>query len=149
MRPHHRTRWVLTQRSVYYRPYCLDGAIPSKRAYPGGSPFVGRIKATSIPPPHSVASLKRALVQAEELPDPTGELTGIFQSIDARNAMVAARVVLLTGELGATPDAALALVFHAELPTATTQISSSSFNDSAPGMSSKYRESAFRSAQCR
>ncbi|KAJ7844641.1 hypothetical protein B0H13DRAFT_2096319 [Mycena leptocephala] len=94
---------------IYYRLYCLDGAIPSKRAYPGGSPFVGRIKATSA---YSRASM--------------------------RGMQCGGAGVLLTGELGATPDTPLALVFHAELPTATTQISSSSFDDSTPGMSSKY-----------
>jgi hypothetical protein len=78
----------------------------------GPNPFIGRIKATSVPPPHTVASLKRALVQAEELPDPSGDLTGLFKTRDARRAMAkGARVDILTGELGAMPQTPVALVF--------------------------------------
>ncbi|KAJ7687874.1 hypothetical protein B0H17DRAFT_678946 [Mycena rosella] len=78
----------------------------------GPNPFIARIKATSVPPPYTVASLKRALVQAEELPDPSGDLTGLFKTRDARKAMAkGARVDILTGELGATPQTPVALVF--------------------------------------
>lgn len=78
----------------------------------GPNPFIARIKATSVPPPHTVASLKRALVQAEELPDPSGDLTALFKTRDARKAMAkGARVDILTGELGATPQTPVALVF--------------------------------------
>ncbi|KAJ7792106.1 hypothetical protein B0H14DRAFT_3565035 [Mycena olivaceomarginata] len=99
-------------RYVYYRVYALDGML---RCTNGPNPFIGRIKATSVPPPHTVASLKRALVQAEELPDPSGDLTGLFKTRDARKAMAkGARVDILTGELGATPQTPVALVFLAD-----------------------------------
>jgi hypothetical protein len=74
--------------------------------------FIGRIKATSVPPPHTVASLKRALVQAEELPDPDGDLTQLFEMTDAGTEMVpSARVNIMNGSLGATPQTPVALVF--------------------------------------
>ncbi|KAJ7072838.1 hypothetical protein C8F01DRAFT_262559 [Mycena amicta] len=66
------------------------------------------------PPPHTVASLKRALVQAEGLPDPNGDLTALFKTRDTRKAMsTRARVDILTtsGELGATAQTPVALVF--------------------------------------
>ncbi|KAJ7726313.1 hypothetical protein DFH07DRAFT_782753 [Mycena maculata] len=97
-------------RYVYYRVYALDGILRCKNDK--GNPFIGRIKATSVPLPHTVASLKRALVQAEGLPDPNGDLTGLFQTRDARTAMVMnARVDILTGDLGATAHTSVALVF--------------------------------------
>ncbi|KAJ6626622.1 hypothetical protein B0H10DRAFT_1997879 [Mycena sp. CBHHK59/15] len=64
---------------VYYRVYALDGVIPSKTGFNAGNPFLGRIKATSVPPPHTVASLKRCLAQAENLPDPMNLRTSLFQ----------------------------------------------------------------------
>jgi hypothetical protein len=96
---------------VYYRVYTLDGMLRCKKKH-GPSSFIGRIKATSVPPPHTVASLKRALVKAEALPDSTGDLTDLFETRDALAAMVkSAHVDILNGDLGATPQTAVALVF--------------------------------------
>ncbi|KAJ7213386.1 hypothetical protein GGX14DRAFT_563710 [Mycena pura] len=100
---------------------CLVALTRQQYTIGGTVPFVGRIKATAIPPPHTVASLKRALVHAEELPDPTGELTGLFETKDSRTAMLpGSQMFILTGNIGATPETALALVFHAELGTNTS-----------------------------
>ncbi|KAJ7093389.1 hypothetical protein B0H15DRAFT_832147 [Mycena belliarum] len=108
-------------RYIYYRPYSLDGAIPSKRAFEGGRLCIGRLRTTAVPPPHTVAALKRALLHVEEIADPTGERTGLFQTADSRSAMMEGRVSILTGDLGATPETALALVYHGELPSARTR----------------------------
>ncbi|KAJ7277857.1 hypothetical protein C8J57DRAFT_1465716 [Mycena rebaudengoi] len=98
-------------RYVYYRVYSWDGMVHCKKKY-GPSSCIGRIKATSVPPPYTVASLKRALVQAEGLPDPGGALTNLFQTRDARTAMVeSAQVDIFTGDLGATAHTAVAVVF--------------------------------------
>ncbi|KAJ7252331.1 hypothetical protein C8J57DRAFT_1351596 [Mycena rebaudengoi] len=97
-------------RYVYYRVYTLDGMLHCKKH--DQNPFIGRIKAISVPPPHTVASLKRVLVQAEGLPDPSGNLTGLFQTREARKPMVTnARVDILNGDLGATTQTPVALVF--------------------------------------
>ncbi|KAJ7018980.1 hypothetical protein C8F04DRAFT_1404525 [Mycena alexandri] len=95
---------------AYTTAYMLpDGLLHCEN---GPTPFIGRIKATSVPPPHTVASLKRALVQAEKLPDPSGDLTALFKTRDTRKPMgKGARVDILTGELGATPRTPVALVF--------------------------------------
>ncbi|KAJ7652981.1 hypothetical protein B0H17DRAFT_403521 [Mycena rosella] len=114
-------------RYVYYCVYGLDGPISPKGVFGGSNPLIGRIKAASVPPPHTVDSLKRALVQAEGLPDPVGALTSIYQTTDARIAMVAgARVAILAGEIGATPQTPLALVFLAEQPNAAAHVSTTS-----------------------
>ncbi|KAJ6570322.1 hypothetical protein B0H10DRAFT_2237941 [Mycena sp. CBHHK59/15] len=79
---------------VYYRVYAPDGAIPSKTAPDPGNPFIGRIKATSVPPPHNVLSLKRTLGELEASRTPPAE-----------------KASMLGLDLGATPETALAFVF--------------------------------------
>ncbi|KAJ7501745.1 hypothetical protein B0H11DRAFT_2224102 [Mycena galericulata] len=119
-------------RYVYYCVYATDGMLRCKN---GANPFIARIKATSVPPPHTVASLKRALVKAEELPDPSERLTCLFKTRDARKAMAkGARVDILTGELGATPQRPVALVFLSD-PEETLGVSDkdgASSNDELP-----------------
>ncbi|KAF8177551.1 hypothetical protein K438DRAFT_1845534 [Mycena galopus ATCC 62051] len=98
-------------RYVYYHVYSPEGLLRSLKTSPGENPFTRRIKATSVPPPHTVSSLKRAIVQEEALPDPEGDLTVLFQTRDALSAMVtSARVEILTGDFGATAKAAVAVV---------------------------------------
>ncbi|KAJ7050981.1 hypothetical protein C8F01DRAFT_1177040 [Mycena amicta] len=99
-------------RYVYYRLYALDGMLRCKNPGSQQTPFIGRIKSTSVPPPYTVASLKRALVQAEGLPDPEGELTSLFETRDARTPMAKnASADIFTGSLGATAQTPVALVF--------------------------------------
>ncbi|KAJ7804071.1 hypothetical protein B0H14DRAFT_2886032 [Mycena olivaceomarginata] len=96
---------------IYYHIYAPDGILRCKKRLEA-NPFIGRVKTISVPPPHTVASLKRALVQAEGLPDPVGDLTGLFPSRDARAAMdLNARVDILAGNFGATAETPVALVF--------------------------------------
>ncbi|KAJ6577988.1 hypothetical protein B0H19DRAFT_1122055 [Mycena capillaripes] len=123
-------------RYVYYRVYTFNGMLHCKKKY-GPSPFIGRIKAISVPPPHTVASLQRALVQAEGLSDSTGELTGLFETRDDRTAMVSnARVNILDGDLGVTAQTAVALVFLANaeepLPEAVDDKEESCAGDELP-----------------
>ncbi|KAF7345305.1 hypothetical protein MSAN_01907200 [Mycena sanguinolenta] len=99
-------------RYVYYHVYAPDGMLRWLKNPCLTNPFVGRIKATSVPPPLTAASLRRAIVQAEGLPDPLGDLTSLFQTRDSRKAMnTSARVDIFGGELGATAKTAVALVF--------------------------------------
>ncbi|KAJ6486970.1 hypothetical protein C8R45DRAFT_1214242 [Mycena sanguinolenta] len=59
-------------RYVYYRVYAAYGVIPSRTAPDPTQPSIGRIKATSVPPPLTAASLKHTLAHAEGIPDPLG-----------------------------------------------------------------------------
>ncbi|KAJ7686277.1 hypothetical protein B0H17DRAFT_1072205 [Mycena rosella] len=103
-------------RYIPYRVYAPDGAIPARKAPDPGNPFIGRIKATSVPPPHNVLSLKRALGKAEGLLDPSGCRTLIYRLHSATLPEDAtARVSLLGPGLGETPETAVALVFHGDL----------------------------------
>ncbi|KAJ7647859.1 hypothetical protein FB45DRAFT_210140 [Roridomyces roridus] len=54
---------------VYYRLYTPSGAIPVKEAASRPDPFVGRILARSVPPPHLAGVLKRRILAAEGLLD--------------------------------------------------------------------------------
>ncbi|KAJ7809851.1 hypothetical protein B0H14DRAFT_2864948 [Mycena olivaceomarginata] len=99
-------------RYVYYHAYTPDGVLRCKNPLKD-NPFIGRLKATS-----------RAIVQAEGLPDPAGDLTSLFETRNARNSMVStARVDILTGDLGATVKTPIALVFIAN-PTPLLPVAS-------------------------
>ncbi|KAJ7165512.1 hypothetical protein C8R43DRAFT_1061440 [Mycena crocata] len=104
-------------RYVYYRVYTPDGAIPSMTAPDPGNPFIGRIKATSVPPPQTVLSLKRALGKAENLPDPEGCRTSIYELPSQADPLGCTEKIAIIEEagVGATPATALALVFNQEL----------------------------------
>ncbi|KAJ6489912.1 hypothetical protein C8R45DRAFT_992127 [Mycena sanguinolenta] len=106
------TRSSSEPRYVYYQVYAPEGMLRWLKNPCQKNPFVGRIKATSVPPPLTAASLKRAIVQAEGLPDPLGDLTILFQTRDAQKAMdTSARVDIFGPGLGATINTPVALVF--------------------------------------
>lgn len=54
------------RRYVYYRVYDEGGEFSSKTSFDHSEPCLGRIDAVAVPPPHTVASLKRCLIQAEK-----------------------------------------------------------------------------------
>jgi hypothetical protein len=99
--------WILV---VYYRIYAEDGAIPSKTSATPDDPFLGRIKAKSVPPPHTVNALKRCLAKYENISDRTSSslyLTPYSKSLmdDAGKVTILSR----TGP-GSFPQEPLALV---------------------------------------
>ena len=53
---------------VFYRIYAEDGAVPSKTPTPG-DPFLGRIKARSVPPPHrdTAKAVKLTIARVENI----------------------------------------------------------------------------------
>ncbi|KAF8146516.1 hypothetical protein K438DRAFT_1869167 [Mycena galopus ATCC 62051] len=103
-------------RYLYYRVYSPDGAIPSKTAFDPRNPFIGRIAARSVPPPHNATSLKRCFVKAENITDPDGSRTLLYQSPDASYSLQSTDKVAIVGPIdGATPETAFALVLQDEL----------------------------------
>ncbi|KAJ7504750.1 hypothetical protein B0H11DRAFT_1980636 [Mycena galericulata] len=106
------------RRYVYYRAYAPDGAIPSKTAWDPSNPLIGRVKATSVPPPLNVASLKRTLAHAESIPDPLGVRTVLWRLPSAQTSMDDEEKVSILGVgsgIALTPEDAVALVFIEEL----------------------------------
>ena len=101
--------WILL---AYYRIYAEDGAIPSKTPVLPGDPFVGRINARSVPPPHTAESIKLRIAKAEDinLNDPT--TLSLFLTIYNQSPLDDAEKVNILDRTGAgsTPQAPLALV---------------------------------------
>ncbi|KAJ6457921.1 hypothetical protein C8R45DRAFT_1183988 [Mycena sanguinolenta] len=105
-------------RYVYYRVYCPDGAIPSKTAFNPRDPYVGRILARSVPPPHNAATLKRCFVNAENIGDPDGSRTRLYRNPEAAQPLSVTDKVVIIGSGatdGATPESAFAVVFQDDL----------------------------------
>ncbi|KAJ7762866.1 hypothetical protein B0H14DRAFT_2403597, partial [Mycena olivaceomarginata] len=106
---------------VYYRIYAPDGAIPSKSAFDSSNPFVGRITARSVPPPHNVTLLKRCFVKTENFSDPAGLRTVLYLNPAAQAPMQNTAKVAILGAgstPGSTPETAFAVVFAEELTAA-------------------------------
>ena len=55
--------------SVYYLVYDDDGEIVSKTSFDENNPSLGRINILSVPPPHTVSSLKNRIIISEDLSD--------------------------------------------------------------------------------
>jgi hypothetical protein len=96
--------------AVYYRVYAEDGAIPSRNSATADDPFLGRIKANSIAPPHTVTSLKRCLAKFEAINDDA--IIGLFLTPSSQSPMNSAGKVSLSSGTGpgSIPQEPLALV---------------------------------------
>lgn len=57
--------------SVYYRVYAEDGAIPSANHVYSDDPYLGRILAELVSPPHTAISLKHCLFSVENINNET------------------------------------------------------------------------------
>jgi hypothetical protein len=96
--------------SVYYRIYAEDGAIPSKNRVCSDDPFLGRIQAKLVTPPHTAINLKRCLSNAENID--SNITTSLFISPSSRIPIAdSARVSILAHPgPGYTPTEPMALV---------------------------------------
>ncbi|KAJ7432361.1 hypothetical protein B0H11DRAFT_2126417 [Mycena galericulata] len=74
---------------INYRVYTEDEAIPSKTAFDPADPFQGRIRGRSIPPPHTIETLKRCLAHAEGFSDPLGQRLKLYRKPSATYPMPA------------------------------------------------------------
>ena len=95
---------------VYYRIYSDDGAIPSKSPVDHDDPFLGRIKARSVPPPRNVKAVKRIIENVENIKH--RERTRLFLTPYSKSALDDAdKITMLNGTgPGSKPQEALAFV---------------------------------------
>ena len=96
---------------VYYRIYAEDGAtIPSKKPAALGDPFLGRIKARSVPPPHTSETVKRCIAKIENIKDRTS--TSLFFTSYSQSPMADSDKVTILKSTGPgyTAQEPLALV---------------------------------------
>jgi hypothetical protein len=95
---------------VYYRVYTEDGAIPSKASTSTGDPFLGRVKALSVTPPHTILSVRRCLARFEKISDTMR--TSLFLTPSSKYPIDETRKADVLGRtgLGFKPQEPLALV---------------------------------------
>ena len=70
--------------SVYYSVYDDNGEIVSKMSFDEKNPFLGRVNTLSVPPPHTVSSLKNRIIISE---DPSGHNVLLFEDEGSESAM--------------------------------------------------------------
>jgi hypothetical protein len=90
---------------VYYRIYAEDGAIPSNTSATPDDPSLGRIKAISVPPPHTAKTVKLCIAKAENIKHRTN--ASLFLTPYNQSPMGEADKVTI---LGFTPHKPLAFV---------------------------------------
>ena len=93
---------------VYYQIYAEDGGIPSKIPVSPGDPFLGRIRAKSVPPPRTVKAVKRRITKVENIKG--GESTSLFLTSNSQSPMDDAEKINIGTGPGSTPQEPLALV---------------------------------------
>ena len=95
---------------VYYRIYAEDGAIPSRVPVTPGNPFLGRIKAKSVAPPHTAETVKHNIAKMEDIKDRTN--ASLFLTPNSQSPMGDADKVTILNSTGpgSTPHEPLALV---------------------------------------
>jgi len=69
---------------VYYRIYDDDGETVSKTSFGGKSPSLGRVNTLSVPPPHTVSSLKNCIIKSEDV---SGYNVHLFEDEASESAM--------------------------------------------------------------
>ena len=95
---------------VYYRIYAGVKAIPCKTPVAAGDPFLGRIKARSVPPPRTAETVKRSIAKVENIKDRSS--TTLFLTLYSESPMDGAEKVNILNRIGpgSTPQEPLALV---------------------------------------
>ena len=90
--------------------YTEDGAIPSKTPVTPGDPFLGRIKARSVPPPRTAKAVKCIIENVENIKDRGS--TSLFLSPYSQLPMddTDKVTILKSTDPGSTPQEPLALV---------------------------------------
>ena len=69
---------------MYYRVYDDDsGAVP-KTSFDENDPFLGRVSTLSVPPPHTVSSLKNFIITSEGI---SGHNVQLFEDEGSESAM--------------------------------------------------------------
>jgi hypothetical protein len=92
---------------VYYQLYADDSEMPSKVAIDPEEPSLGCIRADSIVPPHSPASIKRCVSRVEKTPALAH--ADLFADISCDTPLKEGHILLTDGP-GLSPDEPMAIV---------------------------------------
>ena len=105
---------------MYYQLYANDCEIPSKVAFDHDEPSIGRIRADSIAPPHSPASIKRCISRVEGRPALLH--ADLFADTSCDTPLTEGHIsILRTDGPGLSPDEPMAIV-QAEVQAEVTSI---------------------------
>ena len=105
---------------MYYQLYANDCEIPSKVAFDHDEPSIGRIRADSIAPPHSPASIKRCISRVEGRPALLH--ADLFADTSCDTPLTEGHIsILCTDGPGQSPDEPMAIV-QAEVQAEVTSI---------------------------
>jgi hypothetical protein len=97
---------------VYYLLYADDSATPSKVATDPEEPFLGRIRADSVAPPHTPDSIKRCISRVECILLIHADLfAGISCDTPLKKGLIP---ILRTNGPGLSPDEPMAIVIQVE-----------------------------------
>ena len=101
------TSWLLGE--VYYLLYANDCEMSSKVAFDTEEPSLGRIRADSVAPPHSPASIKQCISRVER--NPALAQANIFADISCAAPLKDGYISILgTDGPGLSPDEPMAIV---------------------------------------
>ncbi|KIM81236.1 hypothetical protein PILCRDRAFT_821690 [Piloderma croceum F 1598] len=109
-------------RYVYYLVYTENGARRSKQPVDSDNPYLARIWAKQVTPPHTVTSLKHCICDIERIPQAfiRGQL---FSNILSESPMNEGRISILTSNgLGFKPEQPMAFIVPAIDLTFTSYI---------------------------
>ena len=89
--------------------------MPSKVAIDPEEPSLGRIRADSVPPPHSAASIKRCISRVEKNPELAH--AALFADISCETPLEEGHIpILCTDCPGLSPDKPMAIVQNVQMP---------------------------------
>ena len=97
--------------SVYYCIYDDDGEIVSKTSFDENNPSLGRVNTLSVPPPHTVSSLKSCIIISEDL---SGHNVQLFEDDGSESAMNDSDALTLLSDTfpGFTGDRPIAITYE-------------------------------------
>ena len=96
---------------MYYRVYDDDGGAVTKTSFDENDPSLGRVDTLSVPPPHTVSSLKNFIIMSEGI---SGHNVQLFEDEDTESATRDSDVLTLLSDTfpGFTEDRPIAVTYE-------------------------------------
>ena len=97
--------------SVYYHVYDDVAEIVSKTSFDESNPTLGRVDTLSVPPPHTVSSLKNCIIKSEDV---SGHNVQLFEDEGSESATSDSDALTLLSDTfpGFTEDRPVAITYE-------------------------------------
>ena len=113
---------------MYYLLYADDDEMASKVANDPERPSLGRIRADSVPPPHSLASIKRCISRVERTPELAH--ANVFADLSCDTPLKEGYIsILRTDGPGVSPNKPMAIVLMPIVQMPIVQVESPPISD--------------------